>query len=215
MDQFENQPQPSEPAQDSNGTSRRNFLKVAVVSSAAAAAAVGGAGVAATALSSRNSTGLSKLFVLNTNLVSTTNACFTHSGDNYPDNTPGNPFNSTTQVFFFAWFSGLSDGDYTVSLNNPSSLPSWLAYAPGNNNAVTVFDYTGKSGCPTDTSNLTSIKSGSSLPVTFTISGQTGILVWLQLHATNAPSGEQFTMTIEVAGGSYDVTATDTAYFVS
>ncbi len=212
MDEFENQPQQPEPAHDANGTSRRNFLKVAVVSSAAAAAAVGGAGAAASALASRTPTGLSKMLVLNSNLVSTKNACFTHSGTGYPDNTPSNPYNSNTEVFFFAWFSGLTAGSYTVSLNSPSSLPSWLDY---NGTDVTVFDYSNKSGCPTTVSGLTKIKSGASLPVNFTIVAQTGVLVWIDMHSKNAPSGEVFTMTVELTNGSsYDVTATSTAYFV-
>lgn len=211
MEEFENQPQQPETTQDASGTSRRNFLKVAVVSSAAAAAAVGGAGVAATALASRAPSGLSKLLVLNNNLVSTKNACFTFTTAPYEDNSPTNPFNNTEEVFLFAWFSGLSAGNYTVSLASPTSLPSWLAYS---GNDVTVFDYSGQSGCPTDVSKLTQITSGSSLPINVTITTQTDVLVWLQLHATNAPSGTQETITIEMTnGGSYDVTASSTAYF--
>src|SRR5579859_2746766 len=123
MDEFENQSQQPESTQDASGTSRRNFLKVAVVSSAAAAAAVGGAGVAASALATRAPSGLSKLLVLNSNLVSTTNACFTNSA--FQDVQSLNPNES---FYVWAWFTLGAAGLYTANLSSATPLPSYITY---------------------------------------------------------------------------------------
>jgi hypothetical protein len=211
MDEFENQPQQTTSAEEIAGTSRRKFLKAAVVSSAAAAAAVGTAGVAASALASRAPSGLSKLLVLSTNLVSTQDGCWTFTTAPFVGNSQDNPFNDNEDVFMFAWFTGLSAGTYSLTLNSPATLPSYLSF---NGNKVQVFPNV--SGCPT-AAPTGAIASANDLsaPVSFTIdSSVTSVLVWLQMHAKNVPGGTVLTMTLELSnGGSYDVTASATAFF--
>jgi hypothetical protein len=212
MDEFETQPQQSETAQDANGTSRRSFLKVAVVSSAAAAAAVGGAGVAATALSARSSTGLSKLFVLNTNLVSTTNACFTNSA--FQDVTG---LNTNEGFYVWAWFTlppSASGQSFTASLIAPNPLPSYISYQGSKQQKV----FKNLSGCqdqgtaPSDTAKIGA--GADTMPITFTVpSGTNTVLVQVHLNATNAPAGSSIVFTVELTGPSYDTTATTTVHF--
>lgn len=216
MDEFENQPQQPESAQDANGTSRRNFLKVAVVSSAAAAAAVGGAGVAAATLSSRAPTGLSKLLVLDSTLVSTKNACFTHTNASLDDNTPSNPFSDNSSLFYWAWFtlpSHTATDQFTIKVSSGTPFPSTITYQ--NSNSVEV--YPGLSGCPTSqpANPVTPPGSIASLPITFSVgAGVTTVLLQLHLNGSSVTPGSTFTLTTEITGpGGYDVTATHTAYF--
>lgn len=209
MDEFENQPQQPESAQDANGTSRRNFLKVAVVSSAAAAAAVGGAGVAAATLSSRAPTGLSKLLVLDSTLVSTKNACFTFTQAPYADNTSTNKFNDTEDLFLWVWFTGLTADTYTLSLASPSAMPSYLTF-----NGTPVRVFANLTGCPSAALTISPFATGTGFPTTFAVTTQTSVLVQFQMHAKDAPSGTTLTMTVELKGTSYDHTATATAFFV-
>ena len=210
VDEFENQPQQSETSQDTNGTSRRNFLKVAVVSSAAAAAAVGGAGVAATALSSRAPSGLSKLLVLNSNLVSTENACFTNT--DFHKVTALNPNES---FYVWAWFTlpgGASGQSFTASITAPNPLPSYIAYQGHKQQKVfkNLCSCQDSGHAPSDDAK---IKSSDTMPVTFTVpSGTNTVLVQLHLNATSAPAGS-VTFTVELTGPSYDVTATTSVVF--
>ncbi|HEU0027068.1 MAG TPA: hypothetical protein VFQ25_08125 [Ktedonobacterales bacterium] len=211
MDQFENQPQQPDTSQDTNGTSRRKFLKVAVVSSAAAAAAVGGAGVAATALSARNSGGLSRLFVLtNTNLVSTTNACFTNSA--FQD-VPS--LNGQEGAYIWAWFTlppAAAGQLFTVSLAAPDPLPSYITYQGSKQQKV----FKNLSGCQdqgTAPSDDAKIGLGQdALPFQFTVpSGTNTVLVQVHVNIGDknnpAPAGT-ITFTVELSGPSYDQTAT-------
>lgn len=212
MEEFENQSQQPETTQDASGTSRRNFLKVAVVSSAAAAAAVGGAGVAATALASRAPSGLSKLLVLNSNVVSTTNACFTHTTEPFTDDTPTDPYSSNASMFFWAWFGNITTaGSYTISISSGTPLPSWIGYQNPTNS---VAAYANLSGCPT-TQPTSPIGQANTMPITFSVgAGVTSVLLQLHLKASKAPAGATFVFTVEMTGpGGYDTTATQTAYF--
>lgn len=206
MEEFENQSQQPETTQDASGTSRRNFLKVAVVSSAAAAAAVGGAGVAATALASRAPSGLSKLLVLNSNLVSTTNACFTNT--DFQDVQSLNPNES---FYVWAWFTLGAAGTYTASLSSATPLPSYVTYQGSNQQEA----FPGLTGCPSSNpaDSVTASGKGDSLPFTFTAAASSTVLIQLHLNATSAPAGS-LVITVEVTGpGGYDVTATTTVVF--
>ncbi len=218
MDEFENQPQQPEPTQDASGTSRRNFLKVAVVSSAAAAAAVGGAGIAVTTLSSRAPTGLSKLLVLGTQ-ISTQIAEFS---DTNPDKlTCGSgPYTDTESLYFWAWFQMPANNagtKYTIELSSPNSLPSGgVDYqstgqndTPTGNNVQVYYDQ--PLGCPT--SKPTPNAQQASLPIPFTPSTNLNtVLVSVHLQA-NVSAGSSFTMTLTLSGGGYTQNATATATF--
>jgi hypothetical protein len=206
MDEFENQAQESETAREESGTSRRNFLKVAVVSSAAAAAVVGGAGVAATALSSRAPSGLSKLLVLNSNVVSTQNACFTNSA--FQDVQSLNPNES---LYVWGWFTLGAAGTYTANLASATPLPSYVTYQGSKQQEA----FPGLTGCPSanPADSVTASGKGDTLPFTFTAAANSSVLIQLHLNASSAPAGT-WTVTIEVTGpGSYDVTATTTVVF--
>ncbi|HEX9037168.1 MAG TPA: hypothetical protein VF808_09290 [Ktedonobacterales bacterium] len=211
MDEFEQQPQQPEVPQDANATSRRNFLKVAVVSSAAAAAAVGGAGVAASALASRAPSGLSKLLVLNTNVVSTTNACFTNT-----DFQEVSALNPNESFYVWAWFtlpSGNGGETFTASLSSATPLPSYVTYQGSKQQKA----FANGSGCPNaDPSlSLTTLGKSDTLPVTFKTdaSGDSTVLIQVHLNASSAPAGS-ITLTIELTGpGGYDTTATTTVTF--
>lgn len=217
MDEFSTQPQHPETPQDSqetNATSRRNFLKVAVVSSAAAAAAVGGAGVAASALASRTPTGLSKLLVLNTSTaVSTTNACFTHTQEPFTDDTPGDPFNDNGSAFMWAWFTLPTHTDtdtFHLDFASDTPLPSWLGYQ----NTQSVDVYGNLSACPT-TQPTGAIVTKATMGFDFSVpSGTSTILVQLHLNATKAPAGSTLTLDVELTGpGGFDSISEATAYF--
>ena len=223
MDEFNTQPQhpenPQDP-QDSNATSRRNFLKVAVVSSAAAAAAVGGAGVAASALASRTPTGLSKLLILpSVNLVSTANACFTHtSTDIGVQNSPSSPYNGTSSAFLFAWFTlPTHTSSDSFTLDFASDTP--LTFLEFQNSNSTVDIWENQSSCPTSQPTGDEV-SGSPLgpfPLTFSVDASvTTILVQLHLKGNStAPSGTSTeTVDVELKGpGGYDSISEATAYF--
>lgn len=213
MDEFENQPQQPESPQDANGTSRRNFLKVAVVSSAAAAAAVGGAGVAAVTLSSRAPTGLSKLLVLDSSLVSTKNACATNT-----DFHDVSPLNKNENCYVWAWFtvpSADAGQSFTVQLSSLTPLPAGATYA-GSKQQVAYKNLSGCQDQGTAPSSSAAINSpgADSLPFTFTMpSGTTTVLIGLHLNLTFSSAGS-FKITIELTNGStYDTTATTTVVY--
>lgn len=216
MDEFENQPQQPEIPQDASGTSRRNFLKVAVVSSAAAAAAVGGAGVAATALSARNAgTSLSKVFVLGSE-VSTQIACFTHTKIPFEENSPSSTFSDDSSLFYWAWFtlpSHTATDTFTISVSSGTPFPSTITYQ--NSNSVEV--YAGLSGCPTQQPSGPVTPPGSigSLPISFSVAASvTTVLLQLHLNGSSVTPGSTFTLTTVITGpGGFSQNATHTAYF--
>ena len=206
MDEFETQPEHHEDTQDTSATSRRGFLKVAVVSSAAAAAAVGGAGVAASALATRAPSGLSKLLVLNTNVVSTKNACFTNSA--FQDVEALNPNES---FYVWAWFTLGAAGTYTANLAAATPLPAYVTYQGSNQQEA----FPGLTGCPSadPSTSVTASGKGDALPFTFTATAGSTVLIQLHLNATSAPAGT-ITLTVEVTGpGGYDTTATTSVTF--
>jgi hypothetical protein len=214
VDEFETQPQYPDNTQETSATSRRNFLKVAVVSSAAAAAAVGGAGVAASALASRTPSGLSKLLVLNANVVSTQNACFTHTTAPFQQNTSENTFSDNSSLFLFAWFtlpSHTSSDNFHLAFAASTPLPAYLSYQTPTNS---VGVYADQSGCPTQQPSNPFFQANS-LPTDFTIdAGTSTILVQMHLKGSSVPAGTQLTLTVELTGpGGYDTTATDVAFF--
>ena len=213
MDEFENQPQQPETTQEASGTSRRSFLKVAVVSSAAAAAVVGGAGVAATALASRTPTGLSKLLVLNSNVVSTKHACFTNSA--FHDSTG---LNTNEGFYVWAWFalpSGAPGQSYTASILTPDPLPTYIDFQGHKQQKI----FKNLSGCQDhgvapDSSKVITGTPSNSMPITFTVpSGTNTVLVQVHLNATNAPKNSSLVFTVELKGPSFDETATTTVLF--
>lgn len=207
MDEFETQPQYPENTQDTSATSRRNFLKVAVVSSAAAAAAVGGAGVAASALSSRAPSGVLKLLSLNTNVVSTKNACFTNSAFEDVDALNGNE-----SLYVWAWFTLGVAGTYTADLAASTPLPAYLTYQGSKQQEA----FPGLASCPSSdpSATVTASGKGDALPFTFTAATDNStVLIQLHLNATSAPAGT-ITLTVEVTGpGGYDTTATTSVTF--
>lgn len=205
MDEFETQPQYPENTQETSATSRRNFLKVAVVSSAAAAAAVGGAGVAASALAGRAPSGLSKLLVLNSNLVSTKNACFTNT-----DFQDVASLNGNESFYVWAWFTLGAAGTYTASL--ATALPAFVTYQGSKQQEA----FPGLSSCPNSNPADTTTASGKgdSLPFTFdAATDNSTVLIQLHLNASSAAAGT-VTFTVEVTGpGGYDTTATTSVTF--
>lgn len=217
-DEFEQSTNEMAGADGANGTSRRKFLKVAVVSSAAAAAAVGTAGVAASAIatSGRAPSGLAKLLSVNTDVVSTTNACVTHTGSDLQPDTAGNPINGNADVYFWAWFTLGGAGTYTASISLPS-LPSGDSITPANTSVNTIAAYGGQPvGCPTaipdSTSRLNTAAAGGAPGYSISFPGTAGDTVVIKYHmdTTNVPDGSYPISITLTDGGSYDVVAKGT-----
>lgn len=208
----------SERAEGVNGTSRRNFLKVAVVSSAATAAAIGVAGVAATAIasSSQAPSGLTKLLSVNVNVVSTENACVTNTATHLVKVDPSKSstyLNGNESLYVWAWFTLGSAGTYTAKLLLPT-LPVGASITEQNDSGSQQEAYQGLSGCPSKVPSGNTCGHGTGGTITFTVSKTNStVLIKYHLKAKDVPAGN-WPVAVEVTGpGSYDTEAKTTLYF--
>jgi hypothetical protein len=210
-EEFEQNTNETNATNGANETSRRNFLKVAVVSSAAAAAAVGTAGVAASAIASSGHapSGLAKLLSVNTDVVSTTDACVTHTTEPFVQDTVGDPINGNASLFVWAWFTLGGAGTYTASISVPSGV------TPQNSSNDQIAAYGGESvGCPTEdpgTHGFTPLNSGSAggapgYSISFTGTAGDTVVIKYHMNATSVADGT-YPVSIELVGpGGYDHT---------
>lgn len=185
MAEFDNDMTPSEDTDDSQhaeGSSRRSFLKAAVVGSAAAVA-VTGVGAATLTLTGRH-TGLTRFVVL-TDTISgvTADACTTDSSDSVKDS-----FHDS--IYFWAKFNHVPKGTYTIDVT--PALPTSLVDYQGSGNNVFIYNYPGGDSsftCNPKTLPNTddALKKKHYLPVTFTTPSDGDVL--LELHLFPAGTG--------------------------
>lgn len=218
MDEFDANTTPYDEASDtqsSAGTSRRNFLKAAVVGSAAAVA-VSGAGAAALTLTGHH-TGLKKYvpFIGDATLSGVTgDGCTTTSDDLSKETTTF----GTDSIYFWAKFNNLPAGQYTIGVT-PTIDPhntTWTAghsgicFQSGSNSAnVYALDASAATySChPSSLPNPGDTPySQNTLPITFSVTdGQDALL---QLHLSPE---KNFTGTITITATLYTGSAVNAA----
>ncbi len=190
-----------------NGSSRRNFLKAAVVGSAAAVAA-GGVGAATLTLTGHH-TGLKRLVGL-TDLVSgvTSAACTTNTQDPLGEK---DTFNTQESIYFWFKVNNVPAGTYTFDVSptiDPASKPQYTSggslvqYQSGSND-VHVYQYTpsdatfacnppaltGPTGLPTP------LKTQDTLTITVTTSATKDLLLQVHLQGEKNNPGGSVTLT--------------------
>lgn len=202
MDEFDSNTTPMDESHDEQhveGSSRRTFLKAAVVGSATAVA-VSGVGAAAFTLTGHH-TGLKKYLAL-TDTISgiTEKACTTKSDDTQSD--PPDTYGNDT-IFFWCKFNNVpasGAGFYTIDVSpEPGSATAIVDYPPGNGNYVQIVFYSGgDSSFDCNPSTLPStgfVAQQASLPVTFQTASDGDVLLWLHIKGT-ASGSETLTATL-------------------
>lgn len=230
MDEFDANTTPYDEASDtqsSAGTSRRNFLKAAVVGSAAAVA-VSGAGAAALTLTGHH-TGLKKYvpFIGDATLSGVTgDGCTTDTGDSPSDKTAFGP----DSIYFWAKFNNLPAGQYTIGITIDNGVGTNLSvdafhatYGAGmsgvgfQSNAQSVNVYALDQKDATFTCHPSTLPdhgnaatSQNSLPVVFSVAdGQDALL---QLHLS--PDSGDPALTIHMTASLYTGNAVNSANLV-
>ena len=218
MDEFDANTMPADEAGDTvspTGTSRRTFLKAAVVGSAAAVA-VGGAGAAALTLAGRPASmrpfapfvgGVASLSGV------TGDACTTNSADG-AQSTFG-----SDSIYFWAKFNTLPAGQYTIGVTpkiDPNNTP-WTAGLSGldfnsKSNCANVYVLDAKDG--NFTCNPSSLPdpgstqySGNTVPITFTVTDGQDALLQLHIKAESGFPGGVITITATLYTGSSVIVA--------
>lgn len=207
-----------------NGSSRRNFLKAAVVGSAAAVAA-GGVGAATLTLTGHH-TGLKRFVGLN-DLVSgvTSASCTTNTSDPLHDQTS---FNKQESLYFWFKVNNVPAGTYTFGVSptiDPANKPAYTSggslvqYQSGSND-VNVYQYTPSDAnftCnPPSLSGLPSaLKTQNTLTITVTTSATKDLLLQVHLQGEKDNPGGSVTLTGTLyqgtgTGGAHEATASAT-----
>ncbi len=192
------------------GSSRRSFLKAAVIGSAAAVA-VSGAGAATLTLTGHH-TGLTRFVVLASVSGITAHACTTNTDSSPQDKST---FGSES-LYFWALFKNVPAGTYSLDVSPPITTTSLLGYQdPGN--SVFMYEYAGGS-TTYDCHPSTLPTSGNVLPAQsvlpiegFTLSADTDLLLEVHLQANKVQNTYQtgtVTLTANLYSGS---TATGTS----
>lgn len=203
MDEFDSNTTPMNESHDEQhveGSSRRTFLKAAVVGSATAVA-VSGVGAAAFTLTGHH-TGLRKYLALTDTISGVTgNACTTDSSDNSKSS-----FHNDS-IYFWAKFNGLPSGTYTIDVSPtiPDGDVDYQAGGSGNN----VFIYTfagGDSSFDCNPSSLpdtnTAVVKQHALFVTFTTSSDGDVLLELHLNPSTNSGSDILTATLYQGTGT-------------
>jgi hypothetical protein len=172
------------------GSSRRKFLKAAVVGSAAAVA-VSGVGAATLSLTGHH-TGLRKFLVLGDTLSTVTSHACTTNSDDVSQSTFGND-----TIFIWFKFDGVpasGSGYYTFDVSpEPGASGSPVAFPPGSGSSyVQVVAYPGGVSFTCNPSSLPSsgfVQQQSTLPVTFQTSSDGDVLLWLHVKSTGTTTG--------------------------
>lgn len=202
MDGFDSDTTPYEDTNDpqhAEGSSRRSFLKAAVVGSAAAVA-VTGVGAATLTLTGRH-TGLTRFVVLGDTISGiTADACTTDSSD-----AVKNSFHDS--IYFWAKFNHVPAGQYTMDISPSLPTPTVdpvVDYQGGGNN-VFIYSYPGGDSSFTcnpstlpDTNNAINTQMNI-LPTTFKTLSDGDVL--LELHLKPGATGT-VTLTAELFQGS-------------
>lgn len=207
-----------------HGSSRRNFLKAAVVGSAAAVAA-GGVGAATLTLTGHH-TGLKRIVGLD-GLVSgvTSDACTTNTSDPLADQKS---FNKQESLYFWFKVNNVPAGTYTFNVtptidaaNKPAytSGGSLLQYQSGSND-VHVYQYTpGDANFTCNPPSLaglpTALKTQDTLTITVTTSATKDLLLQVHLQGEKDNPGGSVTLTGKLyqgtgTGGAVEATASTT-----
>lgn len=197
MDEFDSNTIPSGESHDEQhveGSSRRTFLKAAVVGSATAVA-VSGVGAAAFTLTGHH-TGLKKYLALTDSISGVTEtACVTDSSFSAQDSF-GND-----SIFFWTKFNSVPAGTYTIDVS-PTLPTAVVGYqSTGQGNFTQVVAYSGgvsftchPSDTPTASSSISYVAQQPHVPVTFTTGSDGDVVLWLHLKG--------------IADGSSTLTAT-------
>lgn len=205
MDEFDNNTTPMDESHETPethaeqhvaGSSRRTFLKAAVVGSAAAVA-VSGAGVATLKMTGHH-TGLTKFLVLGDTISGITeSACTTKSNDT--KSTPPDTYNSET-IFFWFKFNAVPKGTYYFDVSpEPGSSGAPVYLSSSGASAVQVVAYAnGASFTCNPPSNPTSgfVAQQSTLPVSFTTTSDGDVLLWLHTKGNTTGTNLQVTATL-------------------
>lgn len=204
MDEFNSNTTPfSESHEDQHveGSSRRTFLKAAVVGSATAVA-VSGVGAATLTLTGHH-TGLKKFLALGDSLSGVTGAACTTSSGTHPN--PQTKFHEES-IYFWAKFNAVPKGTYTIDVS-PTIPTSEVDYqASGNGNNVFIFNYPGgdssfscsPSTLP-DTSNA--LVKQHALFVTFSTPSDGDVLLELHLNPLTTSGSQTLTATLYQGSG--------------
>lgn len=216
MDEFDSDTTPYNETpneQHVEGSSRRKFLKAAVVGSAAAVA-VSGAGAATLTLTGHH-TGLKKFLALTTDTISgiTSDACTTNS-DDVPQTTFGND-----TIFIWFKFNGVpasGSGHYTFDVSpEPGASGSPIAFPPGGGSSyVQVVAYPGGASFKCNPSPAPSsgfVAQQSTLPVTFQTASDGDVVLWLHVKSTGTTTGSVSITASLYQGSTATGTPVDTA----
>lgn len=198
MDEFDSNTTPfneSQNEQHAEGSSRRTFLKAAVVGSAAAVA-VSGVGAATLTLTGHH-TGLKKYLALTDSLSGVTGkACTTDSSDNEQTS-----FHDS--IYFWAKFNAVPAGTYTIDVS-PTIPDGKVDYQSSGNN-VFIYNYPGGDSSfdcnpPSLPDSTTALVKQKTLTVTFTTPSDGDVL--LQLHLTPTVTSGTDTLTAKLYQGT-------------
>lgn len=241
MDEFDVHTTPYDASGDTpqtSGSSRRSFLKAAVIGSAAAVA-VSGAGAATLTLTGHH-TGL-KRFVTLTNEASglTGHACTTDTGTGdagtlAEKGSQTNPFQNQESIYFWFKVNNVPVGTYTFDFSPPAAAFSQsdytsgtlVMYNDGSANDVNAYEYAaGTANFDCSPPSLTSLSSDATLsgsagsaPLTFDVKNSAkDVLIQVHLKGIKNNPGGSVTLTATLYQGSDDTgpveaTASDTFY---
>lgn len=197
MDGFDSDTTPYEDTNDpqhAEGSSRRSFLKAAVVGSAAAVA-VTGVGAATLTLTGRH-TGLTRFVVLSDTISGiTADGCTTDSSDSEKDT-----FGSDS-IYLWAKFNHVPQGEYTIQVS--PKLPTTQVKYQDKGNDVMIHVYPGGDSsfkCNPSTLPTSFFASKKTLPITFTTTSDGDVLLELHLKPVKDATGS-VTLTVELFQG--------------
>jgi hypothetical protein len=153
MDEFDNNTTPYDETGDeqhAEGSSRRTFLKAAVIGSATAVA-VSGVGAATLTLTGRH-TGLTRFVTLGATVSGLTgHACTTGTTSPYPEKGgQGDPYTNQESIYFWCKVNNVPTGNYSFSISPTPAANTQSNYSSGpifmfndsSSNDVNVYEYT-------------------------------------------------------------------------
>lgn len=234
MDEFDVNTTPYDETSDTsqvNGSSRRSFLKAAVIGSAAAVA-VSGAGAATLTLTGHH-TGLTR-FVALTNEASglTGHACTTDTGTGEEGTlaekgSQDNPFQTQESIYFWFKVNNVPVGTYTFDFSPPAAAFDTADYTSGtlvmyndsSTNDVNVYEYAaGSTNFDCSPPSLSSLSSSSvtpsgssgSAPITFDVKNSAkDVLLQVHLKGRKKNPGGSVALTATLYQGTDDTGAVE------